>query len=115
MTYLENIKYIAEHITDEEILCQIAEEASELAQAALKLKRTLSKSNPTPVTFAEAKDKFLEEYADIIVCFDVYEEKDGDKLFSSVEFISDRKASRWVTRLRQSQIKNDFREKKDDR
>lgn len=31
-----------------EILAQLAEEASELAQAALKLRRAIDKENPTP-------------------------------------------------------------------
>lgn len=43
-----------------EILCQLAEEASELCKAALKLRRTIDGSSPTPVTMEEAEKK-LEE------------------------------------------------------
>ena len=36
---MTDIEYIASKLSREDILCQLAEEASELAQAALKLRR----------------------------------------------------------------------------
>ena len=54
-----------------EVMTQLAEEASELAQAALKYRRTLSNSNPTPVTRREAETKLLEEIADVKLCLHV--------------------------------------------
>ena len=51
-----------------EILAQIAEEASELSQAALKLRRAITKTNPTPVGTAEAANLLEEEYADVQLC-----------------------------------------------
>lgn len=36
--------------TTTDLLCQLAEEASELAQAALKLKRAMEGTNPTPMS-----------------------------------------------------------------
>ena len=54
-----------------EVMTQLAEEASELAQAALKYRRTLSNSNPTPVTRREAEKKLLEEIADVKLCLHV--------------------------------------------
>ena len=44
-----------------EILAQLAEETSELAQAALKLRRAIDKENPTPKSQAEATDDLIEE------------------------------------------------------
>lgn len=41
-------KDVLDYLPREEILAQLAEEASELAQAALKLRRALNGTNPTP-------------------------------------------------------------------
>lgn len=57
-------------LTESDVLCGIAEEASELAQAALKMRRTLDESNnPTPVTFNKAKANLEEEIADVLMYF----------------------------------------------
>lgn len=50
------------------MLEQLAEEAAELAQAALKAARILRKENPTPVTLSEACVKLREEYTDVVQC-----------------------------------------------
>ena len=50
------------------MLEQLAEEATELAQAALKVARILRKENPTPVTLSEADAKLREEYTDVVQC-----------------------------------------------
>lgn len=47
---MNNLEYIAANLSDEDILCQIAEEAAELAQATLKLRRAITQTNPTPVS-----------------------------------------------------------------
>lgn len=46
----------------------LAEECSELSQAALKLSRILRKENPTPVTEADAENHLCEEMADVQLC-----------------------------------------------
>ena len=51
-----------------ELLAGMAEEAAELSQAALKLRRTIDKSNPTPVSTGEASHKLNEEFADVVLC-----------------------------------------------
>lgn len=63
-----------------EILAQLAEEASELAQAALKLRRAIDKENPTPKSKAEATDDLIEEIADVQLCLEVlfYDSDLGD-------------------------------------
>ena len=47
---------------------QMAEEAAELAQAALKLARVLRAENPTPVTLEEAKMNLTAEFTDVQHC-----------------------------------------------
>lgn len=82
----------------EELLCQLAEEASELAQAALKMRRTLSNANPTPVTRNEAEKKLLEEIADVKLCLHVGGfERVKNKI--EVNRIISAKAERWLNRL----------------
>ena len=44
------------------MLEQLAEEAAELSQAALKLARVLRGENPTPVTWREVRKHLIEEY-----------------------------------------------------
>ena len=74
---MTNLEYIAENLSDEDILCQIAEEAAELAQAALKLRRAITQTNPTPVSDEEAVDSIIEEYADTIGAFEIWAAKCG--------------------------------------
>lgn len=59
-------------LSEDDIACGIAEEASELAQAALKYRRTLEVSwNATPVTRQEALDNINEEIVDVLMYFKV--------------------------------------------
>ena len=81
-----------------EIMTQLAEEASELAQAALKYRRTLSNSNPTPVTRREAEDKLLEEIADVKLCLHVAGLESCPRKIK-VNGIISAKAARWLKRL----------------
>ncbi len=50
------------------MLEQLAEEAAELSQAALKLARVLRGENPTTVTRKEARKHLTEEYTDVFQC-----------------------------------------------
>lgn len=59
------IEYIRKTIPTKELLAQLAEEAAELGHAALKVRRTLDNTNPTPVTSEEAFESLHEEIADI--------------------------------------------------
>lgn len=65
MNYLDVVRA---KLTDQELLAQLAEEAAELAQAALKMRRVMDGANPTPVTFQEAHDNILEEICDVETC-----------------------------------------------
>ena len=93
------VEFIRQHLSQEELLCQLAEEASELAQAALKLRRTLSTVNPTPVSYGEAFDNLNEEIVDIkllLKCLRL----DGPNDRAEHVHIMQQKAARWVKRIK---------------
>jgi NTP pyrophosphatase (non-canonical NTP hydrolase) len=92
------IDMIREMMPLAEVMTQLAEEASELAQAALKFRRTLSNSNPTPVTRHEAEKILLEEIADVKLCLHVAGfEAVRHKI--QVNRTITAKAERWLKRL----------------
>lgn len=57
-----------EKIGSPAMLEQLAEEATELAHAALKLARIERGENPTPVLEKDAMDHLIEEYTDVVQC-----------------------------------------------
>lgn len=77
-----------------ELLAGLAEEASELAQAALKLRRVYDGTNPTPVKEEDAQERLYEEMADVkLYC---------SMLKVNVKYISEMmlsKQKRWEQRL----------------
>ena len=96
---MNNCEFIESRVTPSAALCQLAEEAAELAQAALKIVRTLDGNNPTPYTYDEAVDELCEEIADVNVCATVV----MDKLKIGYEGVSDlevEKFDRWAKRLK---------------
>lgn len=56
------------NLPETELLAQLAEELMEAGHAALKLRRVLDGTNPTPVTEAEARARLIEELSDVKVC-----------------------------------------------
>lgn len=62
----DDIQAIRSALDDVDIYNQLAEEASELAQAASKMVRVLKGSNPTPVNKEEAIKQIVEEYTDVV-------------------------------------------------
>lgn len=82
----------------DEVLAQLAEEADELAEAALKLRRSMGAKNPTPVTREEARENLLEEIADVSNCIIALGLDTGiDRLY--VQGVMSRKTRRWAVRL----------------
>ncbi|GEM_PF-5578306 len=51
---------------------QVAEEAAELSQAALKLIRAVEDINPTPVGMKAATEQLMEEYSDVDMAMAVF-------------------------------------------
>ena len=80
-----------------EILAQLAEEASELAQAALKLRRALDGTNPTPKSVEECRKAFEEEYADVVNCIIALDL--DDVAFERMQKMQHEKEVRWLSRL----------------
>lgn len=103
MTYPEIVKRletICEHLDMPELLAQLAEEAAELGHAALKLRRALTGTNPTPVTPEEAMAQLFEEIGDVYNALEAMECKDGH-LFVTTIGINTTKLDRWAERLEQ--------------
>lgn len=99
---------ISHYISEGWILEQLAEEAAELAQAALKLRRTLDDSrNPTPISRGQATENLIEEIADVELCCEVLAEADRR---TSANFkrreIKTEKAKRWFLRLKERSTGN---------
>ena len=95
MTQIETISSLTKTAT---LLDQLAEEATELAHAALKASRILRAENPTQVTLHEAESMAIEEWTDLCLVADVI----GLNLD---EDIYDAKLNRWTARL--NEVRND--------
>ena len=79
-----------------ELLAGLAEEASELAQASLKLRRVYDGTNPTPKTEGVAIDDLYEEVADVMLYVDQLKLNIVD-----IDRIKGEKMNRWLRRLEQ--------------
>lgn len=103
-------KDVLDYLPREEILAQLAEEASELAQAALKLRRALNGTNPTPKSVVECEKNLHEEFGDIYNCILALTHDNEDLYY---RFIADcqvnciPKMERWKQRLEARYMKND--------
>lgn len=86
--YLDGIR---EYLSKEELLAALAEEAAELSQAALKLRRALDYTNVTPVSIYECEKNFIEEIQDVNNCIRALG-------YESIG-LNERKIKRWITRL----------------
>ena len=85
---------ITNYLPDEEILAQLAEEAAELSQAALKLRRVIDGTNPTPKTREDAFGSLVEEYSDVVSCC-------RELNIFPAEIIIAGKKERWINRLKE--------------
>ena len=90
------ILYIREQLSTADQFAQVAEEAVELAHAAMKMQRILTGTNPTPVTEKEAMGKVMEEICDLYNALEVL------KLDVSLKYdgIRKKKMARWVERIK---------------
>lgn len=75
---------------------QLAEEASELSHAALKMARVLRGENPTPVDYETAKRSVIEEYSDVNVAARTL-------MIFPDELTMQRKAERWLNRIEEDE------------
>jgi hypothetical protein len=93
------IQCIRDQLPQGELLAQLAEEAGELAHAALKLRRVFDGRNPTPVSISAAFANFEEEIADILLCLEVLGYDHAE--LAKYRGMMDGKLERWVGRLRE--------------
>lgn len=93
----ESISKVRKSLPKTVILCQLAEEASELSQAALKLVRAIDGINPTPISKQEALERLLEEISDVKVCINCIGLLHSD--FEQIDKTSNQKIVRWARRL----------------
>ena len=63
---MDEEKKVSEILPPTEILAQMSEEYSEGAQAALKPRRALDGTNPTPKTIEECWENLKEEFGDVL-------------------------------------------------
>lgn len=89
------ILFVREQLSPADQFGQVAEEAVELAHAAMKMQRILNGTNPTPVTEKEAIGKVMEEICDLYNALEVL------KLDVSLKYegIRKKKMARWVERI----------------
>ena len=88
----EDSRKIYAILGEPELLAQMAEEAAELAQAALKLRRALDGANPTPISLNRCRDALAEEYTDVALCASVLSVRYNVNLAAF-------KRHRWLERL----------------
>jgi len=94
---MESKNYIKQKLSVTELLAGLAEESSELAQAALKLRRCYDQTNPTPVPEEEAIEHLYEEIADVLLyinCLSINMQDVAEKIHA--------KSERWVARLKET-------------
>jgi len=99
--FMQGIIRTAETLPETECLAQLAEEACELAQAALKLRRAMGTGNPTPVSVEDAVENLTEEIADVQLCGAVIVYADGRVKPDNIEKVMKEKAARWLERLKE--------------
>ncbi|MBP3319145.1 MAG: hypothetical protein J6K94_03980 [Ruminiclostridium sp.] len=78
----------------------LAKAASKLAHSALKLRRSLSMENPTPVSTEEASLKLQEEVADVLLCLDIL---GIDVTDANIDLTQEAKIARWIHRLKKGE------------
>ena len=85
-------KTVQQTLTSPAAYEQLAEECSELAQAALKMARIERGENPTPVTPVLASFEMKTELTDILICAYILDMTIDNEMF-------DHKLQRWCNRL----------------
>ena len=94
----ELLQYVIDCMPLNELLRQLAEEASEMAQAALKLRRVYDRTNPTPVSKEDALKHLYEEIADVWLTLKALG-LDEDTMIAGYQERMAEKVIRWAQRL----------------
>lgn len=96
MSIYDDIRCIREHTPDATLYEQLAEEAVELAHAALKYARVLRKESPTPITPIQAEIAVEEEYNDLLTVAIVA------PAATQANLMIESKLTRWAERLKEA-------------
>lgn len=96
---------VTDFLPQDELLLQLAEEAAELSQAAMKLRRVMDGRNPTPVGYQMAVKNLNEEMADVLLCADQISSLDDGQITRTKKS----KMARWLDRLKAARRKEDAR------
>ena len=91
---MSRITEIQKLVKLDDLLTGLAEEASELAKAALKYRRALYGTNPTPISEDDAYENLCEEIADVFLYVEALRINTAH-----ISRIEDEKAARWISRL----------------
>lgn len=84
-------EYILSVLSERELLEQLAEEAAELSQAALKCIRAEGLSNnTTPISAGQARTNLQEEFSDVLTVAELLE---------LIDCRNDKKLQRWAERI----------------
>ena len=100
---MTEVEIIMSHVTRGDMLCQLAEECSELAQAALKLRRTFEGTSPTPTSKETAEANLREEIADVMLTA-LYSIGISEEAIKEIMDIMDAKETRWAKRLSSEKV-----------
>lgn len=96
---------VTDFLPQDELLLQLAEEAAELSQAAMKLRRVMDGRNPTPVGYQMAVKNLNEEMADVLLCAEQISSLDEKQIARTKQS----KLARWIERLKDLRRKEDAR------
>lgn len=96
---------VTDFLPQDELLLQLAEEAAELSQAAMKLRRVMDGRNPTPVGYQMAVKNLNEEMADVLLCAEQISSLDEKQIAKTKQ----NKQARWMERLKDLRRKEDAR------
>lgn len=95
-----DIEYIADNISELAVLMALAEEASELSKAAMKLARAKGLlDNPTPISVEQAEADLIEEYNDLLICVGVLNKMSSLTISVDID-LRMRKCRRWAERIK---------------
>lgn len=115
---MSDLEYIRSCLSREELLAQLAEEAAELSQAALKYRRALDGTNPARIGSDAAYANLLNEFADVELSIWALGIPCGKDEADSICMVIAEKMDRWrqslAARTQEQPKENAHEEKKND-
>lgn len=104
---MTDLEYIRSQLPPSELLTQLAEESTELAQAALKLRRALVGVNPARVNRIDAYAALLEEISDVELSLMVCGVPRDEHEKAIVNQIVEEKLKRWRCALEEREVSHE--------